>query len=53
MPMGIGIGLSITRGEGVPDTITVNGVVWQRLYDASGQPLADATGQALYGKKVS
>ncbi len=39
--------------KGVPDTITISGVVYQLMIDANGQRLQDATGQYLYGKKVS
>ena len=42
-----------TLSKGVPDTITVNGVVYQVMADAQGQKLRDATGQYLYAKKVS
>ena len=43
----------VTLFKGVPDTITVNGVVYQVMADAQGQKLRDATGQYLYAKKVS
>ena len=47
------LGLTLARNKGVPDTITVSGVVYQLLVDAQGQKLRDATGQYLYAKKVS
>ena len=53
MSLSLGLGLALTRNKGVPETITVNGVVYQVMADAQGQKLRDASGQYLYAKKVS
>ena len=53
MALSFGLGLPPAPKKGVPDTITVNGVVYQVMADAQGQKLRDASGQYLYAKKVS
>lgn len=52
LAIGIGVGITFprTQGGGVPDFITIDGILAQLLLGQDGQPLTGQDGQYLYGR---